>query len=744
MKALFRFIKKLILTILAVLFLAIAGIVVYIHFFFDMNQFKGRISQIVEEQTGRKFVINGNASLGISLIPTLELEDVEFANASWSQNKNMAQLERLDVQVSILPLLHKEIEIYRVILIKPEIFLEINHDGVANWDFATQQARLSLQNQYAQVDAIQAVDAQIVNEADKFEIQSVFAKNVLIENGLVKFINHKEKSEMIVKINEVSLSSESALSDIKINFDVVFNGEDIVGKANVGSIKTLLESFEPYPIMLNAKAFNVTANVEGSIINPMNDNIHYIFNVQVDNPRGNFGAPLTSLTGSVDGNLQKVKVAIQKLDVEGNIMNGNITADISGKVPYANIRLVSDLINLETLLPQEKKATLVLPSLISSAHAAELVPNMPIPYELLKLANANLDIEIKKLIINKDVSTRDVVLEAKLNNGVLDVYVLKTHFGDGILTADAKVSAINKTIALNLYSKNLLLQKIYQPLNDTAGDSFSIVEGGKAEVKMYLTSYGATSQTVVNNLNGQVIVIMDKSVVNMGELKLFSGNFVGEVLGALKINTKKKTKAKLACAVLRTDIENGKLNFPHGIAVDTDQFKISADGSVNLPNEKIAFTVQPFSSLTDVANISRAVSSFIKVGGTISNPTVGLNEAQAAKAVVGMALGAPVYAASVAMDTNSAPCYTALQNTAFSKYFPAPTGVAATGQDVYKGAEKTVKTTIKGASKVLKSTVKDVKSTIKGTSSTGTKDAEKGVQEIEKNVNELINMFNKK
>lgn len=722
------------------MFLAIAGLVIYVHFFFDMNKYKPLISKIVEEQTGRRFVINGNANLGISLIPTLELENVEFANAAWSKNPNMVQLERLDVQVSILPLLKKEVEIYRVILIKPEIFLEVNAAGVANWDFAAQQARMEFQKQYAQ--AVETIDAQIDNEMNELAIKSVFAKNVLIENGLIKFEDHQKKSVMEVKANEISLTSKSATDDVKISFDVIFDGNDIVGNANIGSIQSLFESFEPYPVMLNVKAFNVAATVEGSIINPLNNNIHYIVNVQATNPRGNFGAPQASLVANIDGGLDKVKAIIQSLVVEGNAMNGSITADISGKVPYVNARLLSDLINLETLLPQEK-TSFVLPSLIASAYATPLVPNVPIPYDLLGLANANLDVEIKKLIINKDMSTRDVNVEAKLTDHVLDVYMIRTNFGDGMLSADFKVNGKNKTLAANVYSKNLVLQKIYQPFNDTTGKNFAILDGGKAEVKATFNAFGSGSQELVNNLSGQAIVIVDKSTINMGQLDLFSGNVVGEVFNMLKINTKKNPKAELNCAVVRTDITNGKLSFPNGIAVDTNQFKISADGSVNLRSEKIGFTIKPFSNITDVANISRAVSSFIKVGGTIENPTVGLNEEQAAKAIVGMALGAPVYAASVALDANSAPCYTALQNTVYSKHFAAPTGVSAAGQDVYQGTEKAVKTTIKGAGKVLKTTIKDTKNALKGVGSSSNAPAD-AAKEVEKGVNELMNMFNQK
>ncbi len=149
-----RFLGKLIKWILILVVVLIIGIAIFAYFF-DLNKYKDKIAEIVEKQTGRTLAIKGNAQLGISLIPTLELENVEFGNAAWSKNPQMVKLERLDVKVSILPLLKKQIEVYKVVLIKPEIYLEVNEAGEANWDFKPLKTSLSGVRVYAQNDMVQ-------------------------------------------------------------------------------------------------------------------------------------------------------------------------------------------------------------------------------------------------------------------------------------------------------------------------------------------------------------------------------------------------------------------------------------------------------------------------------------------------------------------------------------------------------------------------------------------------------------
>jgi uncharacterized protein involved in outer membrane biogenesis len=73
--------------------------------------------------------------LKISLRPALVVEGVRFQNAPWGSRPDMAQIKRFEVQVALLPLLSKNIEISRLILMEPDILVETDRAGKSNLEF---------------------------------------------------------------------------------------------------------------------------------------------------------------------------------------------------------------------------------------------------------------------------------------------------------------------------------------------------------------------------------------------------------------------------------------------------------------------------------------------------------------------------------------------------------------------------------------------------------------------------------
>ena len=95
---------KIIFGMIFILFLIVAVSVFVFIKTFDLNKYKTHISEIVYEQTGRNLALNGHAGIKISLIPTIELNDITFSNAPWAKNSNMIEVKIIDVAFSILPL----------------------------------------------------------------------------------------------------------------------------------------------------------------------------------------------------------------------------------------------------------------------------------------------------------------------------------------------------------------------------------------------------------------------------------------------------------------------------------------------------------------------------------------------------------------------------------------------------------------------------------------------------------------
>jgi uncharacterized protein involved in outer membrane biogenesis len=99
---------------------------------YDFNALKPHITKAVLEATGRELTIGGDIDLNIGFTPKLILTNIQFQNVSWGSRPAMVELNRFEVQVSLLPLIKGDIEIKRFILLEPDILIESDINGKSN------------------------------------------------------------------------------------------------------------------------------------------------------------------------------------------------------------------------------------------------------------------------------------------------------------------------------------------------------------------------------------------------------------------------------------------------------------------------------------------------------------------------------------------------------------------------------------------------------------------------------------
>ncbi len=709
-----KFFKILFSTIFILFAVLIVGVFVFIKTF-DLNSYKAYAEKVVQEQLGRKLSLNGEAYLGISLVPTIILEDVELANPSWAKNPQMVKVKKLDVKFAILPLLKQQIVIDKVILEEPQINLEVAQNGDASWDFPaldTPQPQQSIKAENGWLISVANATetlAQAETSTPDAMLTSIVAKMVQIENGTLVYDDAQSGNKTEVVINHLDLSIPTPDDLITLNVDALYNGEQIIASGTVGSITEALAD-KIYPINLQIKAYGMAAKAQGNL-NNMLSKLTYNLNLQLVNPQGNFGAPEIVFDGLVNGGLDNVKTKISQLSVAGNIMSGELDADISQKVPFVRANLQSSLIDVQKFMPQQQAFVLPNLNLISSAQAANYIPAEPIPYDVLKTVNAVFDLSVGNLIVDSAFSMQNVLIKGSLQNAVLAINPLNLTFGGGDISSELNVNANAKSLSLKANSKNLKLQNLHKEFQVTGANDFGIKSGGDTTVYINLQSSGNTYRQVFENLKGQTAIVLNQSVIQTGNLSFFTGNFLTQILDALHLK-QKTMNMDVRCAVVRTDFANGRATFPQGIALNAAQMSLVSDGYINLVNDKISFTLQPFSGKVVDTNLAQALSSFLRISGTVENPTIRLDNKETVKAVIGViATGGTAYLGEkLIVNPDGSPCYTALQGTPFATMFPKPTGVAATTREVYQDTQNEIKQGVKD----LKNTAKDLFNMFKG------------------------------
>lgn len=676
---------------------------------FDLNKYKNYAEKIVYEQTGRKLTIAGDASLGISLIPTIVINDVSFANPEWAKNPQMVKVGALELRFSLLPLLSKQIVVDRALLKSPQIFLETAKDGQNSWDFKLPDVQPE--------KAASAGGWMIVKTANAAEtggtmdfLSDFVAREVVISDGTVEYYNHKDKSSKSLGIKNIAFSTDGINSPMNVSWDIVFDGMTFSGSGELGSLAALLSGVGEYPLKLDIKALGLGALLNAKIKDMMNDKLSAVFDYNVYNPAGNMNAPETTVIGTGNATLKKVSLNISNLSIVNNKLQGKVSADISGAKPFVSADITGNSFNLESLnkaLPTASNFELV-----KSAHASALVPDTLIPYELLKIADGNFSVALKELIVNSDLVVKNLVLKAALSGGVLNVKPLDFNLGQGSVNLTAIVSSVSKSLTLNATAKDVLMGDLHKEFKVDNQNDFGILSGGNTQSYISLKGSGSTVRSLTDNLNGQIIAVVEPSKLQSGQLKFLTNSFVSQLLNILKIDTRKSETVDLKCAVVRADFNNGTITFPKGIAVNSDKLDLVSSGTLNLRNDKLNLSINAYRSGIADVSIVQAVSNLVKIGGTLQNPKIAIDESGALKTIAGAALsGGTLTGAQMLLDKDTAPCYTALKGTIYQDKFPKPTGASNAAQKTYQGASQVIDDgvgLVKDGAKEIKNTAKDI------------------------------------
>ena len=109
------------------------GAVVAAPFLIPTDTIIQQVSEQVENTTGRKLSIAGESQLTVFPSLSIELNDVAFANMASGSAGNMVSMEQLAVHIPWLSLLSGEAKLERFVIRNPNILLETDKQGKANW-----------------------------------------------------------------------------------------------------------------------------------------------------------------------------------------------------------------------------------------------------------------------------------------------------------------------------------------------------------------------------------------------------------------------------------------------------------------------------------------------------------------------------------------------------------------------------------------------------------------------------------
>jgi len=255
-----RVVRYGLLGVAAVLVLIVAAGAVFLARF-NPNNLKPRIEAAVEKATGRKLALNGPIHLTWSLRPTVALSDVALANPPGFSQPQMATLQRLDVQLAVLPLLHDRVDITWLALQHPDIVLETDAQGRPNWTFTPQPAKAA--------DAASTTASQPKAGAKRGDRISI--TGLRIDGGTLTIRNDRTGHTVTLTVPRMTAKAASADAPLHLAMNATYNGTPFTLAGDVGSLLRLQNpsATTPWPVKLTIAAAGATASADGSFTKPL-------------------------------------------------------------------------------------------------------------------------------------------------------------------------------------------------------------------------------------------------------------------------------------------------------------------------------------------------------------------------------------------------------------------------------------------------------------------------------------------
>lgn len=290
-----------------------------------------------------------------------------------------------------------------------------------------------------------------------------------------------------------------------------------------------------------------------------------------------------------------------------------------------------------------------------------LFSNDTIPFGEMPQAKGKVLINIAELGIPKRKPIENLQATLQLDGSNIEIPNLIFQMGGGSANVQislAQMNTANPILSAKGVTKDFTLENLLARV-----DPGSKVSGGSMKLAFDIKASGNSLHQMASNSNGKIQLSIDQARMGTNFLN-DAGDFVVTLLDSINPMRKKTSETVLECAVAYLPINNGQINIANTVGVETDRLDVVLAGSINLKTEAVNFTIDPRekSGLTTGLDLA----GLVKMGGTLTNPKAGINQAGVVNSAVSIGLGFLTGGASIlaenarSMTSKSHPCRDAL------------------------------------------------------------------------------------
>jgi len=338
-------------------------------------------------------------------------------------------------------------------------------------------------------------------------------------------------------------------------------------------------------------------------------------------PSTDFNAELTAEYSPEKIVLSPLAITFGKSD-----LNGDFTM-LTGKKPNVKATLTSKILDLRPFTNNASPSSEAVKSKTSADEEGKVgkkkgryvFKEEPLQLDQLQSIDADLHLSIDHFY-SSQTDLKDWVLDGSLHDGNISAKtkMKSAHKGRATITLNLRTEEDNATIdtlvSLNDFGINALSKGISED------------EIPATDVTFELKTSGKSPRELASAANGRILLTQGSGLINNSFISTYTNDVVAQLFNALNpFRDNEDGITQYDCTVFSVNIVDGLADID-GLLIQSEKLMIVGDGNINLKTEElnVEFNTKPRTGVGISAGMF--VTPFIKVDGTLAEPSIGLSE----------------------------------------------------------------------------------------------------------------------
>lgn len=597
--------------ILGVLVVSIGAAGLFAYYFVTSDYLRNMLESEGDKQSGRVTKI-GKLTVDWGWTTHFHIEQVQISNADWGKAPQMFSADEIECEIRLWPLVHGNIELPRLRLVKPALSIEKNDKDELNW---------SAEHAPATTTAAKAV-------TPAHRQQTPVIGRLEIVDGKLAYRDAKRKLYLDGTVNtamgQAGDDSPQARLSLKGNLENQPLSLQFVG----GSVIMLRDTQTPYPVDLDVHYGDTHLTVKGKLQDPMEfkgANVTLALTgqdlAQIYPLLGIPGPPTPpyQIEGQLDRSGQTWKVDSMKWHVGDSDLAGSLTLDEGVKPGKLTAKLTSQNLVFADLAPlvgaspgkggttseEQKKTEAKL------QEKGELFPDVPLHVERLRAMNMDVSLDAKKVVAPDYLPVNTLFFHVVIEEGKATVKPLKMSLGGGTVEGALSVDAKPDTpkVDTNLKLEQIALAEFFR------NTRFFDTTEGKLDGRIELAGEGKSLAAVMGSSNGDIVLAMGGGSIS--DLMISAADL--QIASALALYITGDHRIPVRCIVSRLDFKQGTVAFDQTL-LDTTRSVLHVDGDLNLGDQATKLKIRSDPKKWDLLDLHAPVL----LNGKIRDPHISI------------------------------------------------------------------------------------------------------------------------